>query len=146
MDKIKMDELRAAAEKQQYESWAFGTCDNIEFGSVSWGDNSTSGFIVMKRSRAEFIAMADPKTIIELLDMLDELEAQNDHLTDLFERLSTWAHAYPLSLFPEPDFEKAREVLKEAGVSLDAISASNMQHVINRVIEICDDAKKAGEE
>lgn len=55
---------------------------------------------------------------------------------DALEILQEWADAYPISIFPEPDFEKAREALKSAGITLDAISASNMRHVINRVREL----------
>lgn len=55
---------------------------------------------------------------------------------DVLEALEAWANAYPVSVFPEPDFGKAREALKSAGISLDAISASNMRYVINGVREL----------
>ena len=60
-------------------------------------------------------------------------------------RIDNWAKAYPLDIFPEPDFKKAAEVLKAAGLSLDAISASNMRHVINGVKNIAEQALKGGE-
>ena len=43
--------------------------------------------------------------------------------------------------FPEPDFTKAHKVLRENGMTLDAISASNMRHVIKGVREIIDAAR-----
>jgi hypothetical protein len=39
-------------------------------------------------------------------------------------------------VFPEPDWAKAARVLKENGMTLDAISASNMRHVLDGVRRI----------
>jgi len=50
-------------------------------------------------------------------------------------RFNDWIKAYPLDIFPEPDFKKAHKVLKEHGMTLDAISASNMRHVLNGLKE-----------
>lgn len=52
------------------------------------------------------------------------------------EAISAWCDAYPLTVFPEPDMNKARELLNAGGVSLDAISAHNMRHVINGISRI----------
>jgi hypothetical protein len=52
---------------------------------------------------------------------------------DFREWVEEWAKAYPLDVFPEPDFKRAYEILKAAGISLDCISAANMRHVITRV-------------
>ena len=49
------------------------------------------------------------------------------------EELDAWEKAYPLAYFPEPDLRKADAVLKDAGISLGAISASNMRHVVSRI-------------
>lgn len=54
-------------------------------------------------------------------------------------RIVQWADAYPLTVFPEPDFKKAEEVLKAAGLSLTAISASNMRHVVEGVRKIASE-------
>ena len=51
-----------------------------------------------------------------------------------------WAKAYPVAVFPEPDLKRAAEVLKNAGLSLDAVSASCMRHVLTGVAEIADRA------
>jgi len=56
------------------------------------------------------------------------------------QRIVQWADAYPLDVFPEPDFAKAHELLKAGGMTLDAISASNMRHVIEGVGKIARDA------
>jgi hypothetical protein len=58
-----------------------------------------------------------------------------DPLGDFKAWVEGWAEAYPLDVFPEPDWKRSAEVLKEAGLSLDRISAHNMRHVITRVAE-----------
>lgn len=68
------------------------------------------------------------------------LRERIEELEDALTRIDTWAKAYPLEAFPEPDFRKAAQVLKAAGMSLDAISASNMRHVINGVKDIAKQA------
>jgi len=73
----------------------------------------------------------------KLRDEIDDLQAK-------MHRIVTWIDAYPLKIFPEPDFEKARAVLKQNGMTLDAISASSMRHVLTglkRIIEEVDDAE-----
>ena len=53
--------------------------------------------------------------------------------------IRAWCDAYPLSMFPEPDFKEVHAALKEKGISLDAVSASNMRHVLNGVRKIIDE-------
>jgi len=67
----------------------------------------------------------------ECVDRIEELEGG-------MQTLTKWIDAYPLEVFPEPDFKKAHEVLKENGMGIDAISASNMRHVLNGVKKIID--------
>jgi len=52
------------------------------------------------------------------------------------QEILNWINAYPLDLFPEPDLKKAAKVLKENGMTLDAISASNMRHVLDGIEKI----------
>ena len=68
-----------------------------------------------------------------------------DELEEALHQIHQWAKAYPLDVFPEPDFKKAREVLEAAGMTLDAISASNMRHVITQVEKICADVLREEE-
>jgi len=68
---------------------------------------------------------------------------EREHYDDLFEHIKNWCEAYPISVFPEPDFGKAHEVLKANGMTLDAISASNMKHVITQVQKMIDAAIRA---
>ena len=69
--------------------------------------------------------------------------AEREHYDSLFEQIKGWCDAYPISVFPEPDFKKAHEVLKANGMTLDSISASNMKHVITQVQKMIDDAIRA---
>jgi len=69
--------------------------------------------------------------------------AERERCDQLLEHIRGWAEAYPLSIFPEPDFGKAHKVLTENGMTLDAISASNMRHVITQVKEMIDAAIRA---
>ena len=78
--------------------------------------------------------------------MLRLVEQQAERLEDGHRRIVEWAKAYPLDVFPEPDFEKAAQVLKDAGMTLDAISASNMRHVVEGVGNIAKDALASQEE
>jgi len=67
-------------------------------------------------------------------------EAEREKYEDLLHRIKSWAQAYPLSIFPEPCFKKAHEILTANGMTLDAVSASNMRHVITQVQKMIDDA------
>lgn len=61
--------------------------------------------------------------------MMDDVERE-----ELLADLAGWEAAYPLPMFPEPDFKEADRVLKQHGISLSAISASNMRHVVNCIV------------
>ena len=61
-------------------------------------------------------------------------------LLEALQRIETWSRAYPIKVFPEPDLKKAKKLLEEGGMTLDAISASNMRHVIEGVAEIAREA------
>jgi hypothetical protein len=65
--------------------------------------------------------------------MTDPTLANLERMQEALERIEQWSQAYPLMIFPEPDFAKAAELLKAGGMTLDAISASNMRHVIEGV-------------
>lgn len=68
------------------------------------------------------------------------LNARVDRLEEALQRISDWAKAYPLDVFPEPDFKKVHEALQAANLSLDCVSASNMRHVITQVGDIANTA------
>ncbi len=61
------------------------------------------------------------------------LEQRVEGLERGLGQIVEWSKAYPLDVFPEPDFKKAAKLLKAGGMTLDAISASNMRHVVEGV-------------
>ena len=61
---------------------------------------------------------------------------QIEELQDRLHQIETWIDAYPLSVFPEPDFKEVHRVLEENGLSLDVVSASNMRHVLKEIKRI----------
>ena len=65
-------------------------------------------------------------------------EPGEGEIQDKLHQIKMWIDAYPLKIFPEPDFEKAAKVLKDNGMTLDAISASNTRHVLNGIRDIIE--------
>lgn len=63
---------------------------------------------------------------------------------DALQSIAAWSEAYPLAIFPEPDLKKAADLLLAGGISLDAVSASNMRHVIAGVGAIARKALHKG--
>lgn len=70
------------------------------------------------------------------------LETENERLREALWRIANWSDAYPIKIFPEPDLEKAHELLKAGGMTLDAISADAMRHVVEGVGKIAKEALK----
>ena len=54
------------------------------------------------------------------------------------DSIKAWCRAYPVAAFPEPDWNKAHAVLRAQGLSLDAISASNMRHICDGIVRIIE--------
>ena len=75
-----------------------------------------------------------------------QLEEENDRLEDALQQIDSWSRAYPLDIFPEPDFDKAREVLTAAGLTLDAIASSCMRRVVDGVGRIARAALSPNQE
>src|SRR5690606_36278180 len=57
----------------------------------------------------------------------NEVDTRIDVLEDALTRILNWAEAYPLDVFPEPDFQAVQAALQNAGISLAQVSASNMR-------------------
>ena len=67
-----------------------------------------------------------------------KLEAQLEAVRDPAERIKQWCEAYPLDIFPEPDLKLAHKTLKSVGLTLDAVSASAMRHVLKGITGYID--------
>ena len=74
---------------------------------------------------------------------VEELEAQLDAVRDPAERIKQWCEAYPLDIFPEPDFKLARKGLESVGITMDAVSASCMRRVVDGISKYADQLIKA---
>jgi len=74
--------------------------------------------------------------------MMDEAADRIERLEEALERIEQWSCAYPLTVFPEPDLKRARELLEAGGMTLDSISAHAMRHVVEGVGEIASRALK----
>ena len=63
-----------------------------------------------------------------------------DRMEEALHRIVQWAEAYPLDIYPEPDWKAARAALQAAGILLDAVSAMCMRHVIEGVGKVAKEA------
>lgn len=76
-----------------------------------------------------------------LLRAVDTLEVQLADAQAVLDRIIAWSEAYPLDIFPEPDFKAVRAALQAHGLTLAVVSASNMRHVVEGVGKIAREAK-----
>ncbi|KKN07453.1 hypothetical protein LCGC14_1066790 [marine sediment metagenome] len=109
---------------------------------------ANSGIIVYGRYANETIAnpWSTRALVKQLIDERNTLKASRENLVDVLERIHIWQRAYPLKAFPKPDLKKAAEVLKDAGMTLDAITADNMRHVLDQIKSMVDLALKEAKE
>jgi hypothetical protein len=66
-------------------------------------------------------------------------------LEDALQLIVQWSEAYPVAVFPEPDLKKVAELLWAEGITLDAVSAHCMRHVVKGVGNIAREALKGDE-
>ena len=92
--------------------------------------------VSMREHDAQLIHLITDALTTQATAFAELMEAMEEAL----EQIDSWSRAYPLKIFPEPDFAKAHEVLKAAGMTIDAISASAMRHAVEGVGDI---ARKA---
>jgi len=93
--------------------------------------------------RSDAIPLAIQDGCNKAADEIDRMTAELKAKDDLMNKIQNWCEAYPLEVFPKSDMEKAAQVLKEAGMTLDSISAENMRHVISGVKGIIKQEKKS---
>tara|TARA_R110002094_G_scaffold54390_7_gene65609 strand:- start:4112 stop:4663 length:552 start_codon:yes stop_codon:yes gene_type:complete len=74
----------------------------------------------------------------ELRDSLAAAEADAGRYQDVLQKIQSWCEAYPLDVFPEPDWSEVKDKL--GAKLLSRVSASNMRHVVLGVKKLCDDA------
>src|SRR5690349_10737636 len=81
--------------------------------------------------------------LLSILDKYDAALAEIERLKEALTEIDNWSRSYPLKAFPEPDFAKVRELLEAGGITLDAVSASNMRHVVEGVGKIASQALRS---
>jgi hypothetical protein len=59
---------------------------------------------------------------------------------EALRRIVQWAEAYPLKVFPEPDWKRAADLLRAGGITIDSVSAHCMRHVVEGVGKIAREA------
>ena len=74
------------------------------------------------------------------LGVMSDDDERLERYEKALRRIEQWSLAYPLDIFPEPDFKRARELLEAGGMTLDAVSASAMRRVVNGVGKIAKEA------
>lgn len=52
--------------------------------------------------------------------------------------IQSWVKAYPTEVFPEPDMVQVKGILEAAGLSLDAVSASNIRAALSGIRTLVD--------
>lgn len=82
------------------------------------------------------IAAWNPSTALVVLAELTRLEEENKRLREGLHEIEVWANAYPANIFIEPDWKLAQAGLASVGITLDAVSGSNMRHVVDGVGKI----------
>jgi len=108
---------------------------------------------VAERSYAEDIAreaeraLSDSMTLyllaIEVKDAeIARLREENERLNDIQHEIDNWCKAYPIEVFPEPDFDKVRELLGPG--LLSGVSASCMRHITEGIRGIIDNTPPEG--
>jgi len=61
------------------------------------------------------------------------MSEREERFEEALQRLLHWSEVYSRDVFPEPDWEKAGELLKAGDISIDVIRLHCMRHVMERV-------------
>jgi len=68
-----------------------------------------------------------------------------DQYEEALQKIVQWSEAYPLDIFPEPDWDKVKALFAnnpDKAMTLAQVSASCMRHVVEGVGEIAREALK----
>lgn len=113
------------------------TCIDDYFGSHEYGYSVNGTQPVRREAFCErFAEITAPAVANEITRLRSEIA----QLQEALQRIAEWSEAYPLSVFSQPDLQKARTVLEANGMTLDAIAAHCMRHAIMGVGEVARNA------
>jgi hypothetical protein len=71
---------------------------------------------------------------------ISEHEKRIEELEEALWKIHQWSKAYPLDIFPKPDLDKAAQLLRDGGISIDAVSAYVARHVVEGIEKIAGEA------
>jgi len=103
---------------------------SLKFDAIN-GDRSERSVCGLQMAEAA-------RTIEDLEARLAAAEADAGRHQDVLQKIQSWCEAYPLDVFPEPDWSEVKDKL--GAKLLSRVSASNMRHVVLGVKKLCDDA------
>jgi len=118
------------------------TTDEVNVGLFDELKKAQQEIETLRKWQRDMVAkMAEDHDLAGYREMGEKLAARDEEIESLQDKLNEikhWCAAYPLDIFPEPDFKKARELLEAGGMTIDAISASNMRHITTGIQKIID--------
>lgn len=117
--------------------------DLLELLQVASGTETEAYSYPKLLSRLRAMARLRAATLADtagLQTAVEELAADNEKLRDALEKIVQWANAYPVDVFVPPDWKAVRAALDEKGLTLDAVSAANMRHVLDGLLTIVQGA------
>ncbi len=75
---------------------------------------------------------ADNRNVADLMDQVDKQGA-------VLDSIRSWCKAYPLTVFPKPDYTICGPALKEVGQTVDAISADCQRHLLETISKMINE-------
>lgn len=112
--------------------------DLIDEWSKGYYEGESKQAIISTQAQDRFLDDLKRKEKEHDVEVHKEAVGQCELLEDKMDKIMNWINAYPLDVFPEPDMKKACAILKEHEMTLDAISASNMRHVLEGIRKLID--------
>jgi hypothetical protein len=85
---------------------------------------------VSRALNAEERIRRDEGWIAQLTARAEAAEAALAEMEEALRQIEQWGEAYPLDIFPEPDWKRAHALLEAGGMTLDSVSAGAMRRVI----------------
>lgn len=95
-------------------------------------------YMSVNELRREVVAAR--QRITELETFIDTI----DHQYEAMQQVKSWCQAYPLAVFPEPDWTEVKDRLGDS--LLSRVSASNMRHVVTGITRIITECEKHSSE
>jgi hypothetical protein len=68
-----------------------------------------------------------------------------EELEEVLRMIAEWGSAYPIDMFPEPDWARAQALLEAGGMTLDAVSAGVIRRTLRGVRKLAKEALNDGE-